>query len=106
MRPRTLVMFGAITFFAALGITAQICAQSTQLINASQTDPKAQARILDQYGKLPLCFEANHGQTDSKVKFLSRGRGYSLYLTGKEAVIALKKTAPRSPEVNGLPGRG
>ncbi len=28
---------------------------------ASQADAKAQARILDSYGKLPLSFEANHG---------------------------------------------
>jgi hypothetical protein len=30
-------------------------------IRASQADPKAEARILDSYGKLPLSFEANHG---------------------------------------------
>jgi hypothetical protein len=38
-----------------------------------------------------LSFEANQGQTDSQVKFLSRGSGYSLFLTGNEAVLALKK---------------
>jgi hypothetical protein len=58
-------------------------------ISASQTDPKAQARILDSYGKLPLSFEANHGQTDGRVKFLSRTSGYTLFLTGDEAVLSL-----------------
>jgi hypothetical protein len=58
-------------------------------ISASQSDPKAQARILDSYGKLPLSFEANHGQTDARVKFMSRTSGYSLFLTGDEAVLAL-----------------
>jgi hypothetical protein len=58
-------------------------------INASQADPKAQARILDSYGKLPLSFEANHGQADARVKFLSRTSGYSLFLTGDEAVLTL-----------------
>jgi len=58
-------------------------------ISASQYDPKAQARILDQYGKLPLAFEANHGQTDARVKFLFRTGGYTLFLTGDEAVLAL-----------------
>jgi len=43
------------------------------------------------YGRLPLSFEANQGQTDSQVKFLSRGRGYSLFLTPKEAVLVLRK---------------
>jgi hypothetical protein len=58
-------------------------------ISASQGDPKAQAKILESYGKLPLSFEANHGQTDKRVKFLSRTSGYSLFLTGDEAVLTL-----------------
>ena len=76
------------TLFAALGITAQTFAQNTQPISASQTDAKAQAKILDEYGKLPLSFEANYGQTDERVKFLSRGSGYSLFLTGSWAKSA------------------
>src|SRR5208283_2364628 len=49
------------------------------------------------YGKLPLRFEANQGQTDSHVKFLARGRGYALFLTGNQAVLKLGK----SPVVSG-----
>jgi hypothetical protein len=59
-------------------------------ISASQPDPKAQARILDSYGKLPLSFEANRGQADGRVKFLSRTGAYSLFLTGDEAVFTLR----------------
>jgi len=59
-------------------------------ISASQADPKAQAKILDSYGKLPLSFEANHGQADARVKFLSRTGSYTLFLTGEEAVLALR----------------
>ncbi|PYR19822.1 MAG: hypothetical protein DMF98_24280, partial [Acidobacteria bacterium] len=44
------------------------------------------ARVSETYGKLPLHFEANRGQTDKDVHFLSRGPGYSLYLTSGEAV--------------------
>src|SRR5215470_5525960 len=33
------------------------------------------------YGRLPLSFEANEGQTDSRVRFISRGRDYALFLT-------------------------
>jgi hypothetical protein len=60
-------------------------------IGVSQTDPKAQAKILNQYGKLPLSFEANHGQTDARVKFLSRTGSFALFLTGDEAVLALSE---------------
>ncbi|MFZ3332316.1 MAG: SBBP repeat-containing protein [Candidatus Acidiferrales bacterium] len=103
MKHRTFALLVAMTLFAP-GITFQTLAQNIQRRSASQTDPKAQAKILDQYGKLPLSFEANYGQTDSKVDFLSRGHGYSIFLTDKEAVIALKKTAGRSPEGKVLPG--
>jgi hypothetical protein len=47
--------------------------------------------LIENYGRLPLSFEANQGQTDSQVKFLSRGRGYALFLTGDEAVLSLRK---------------
>jgi Beta-propeller repeat len=47
--------------------------------------------LLKTYGSLPLRFEVNSGQTDSRVKFLSRGGGYTLFLTSTEAVLALGK---------------
>src|SRR5579862_2081240 len=47
------------------------------------------ATLLDSYGKLPLVFEANQGQTDGSVKFLTRGNGYSLFLTSGGPVLAL-----------------
>ena len=40
-----------------------------------------------------MFFEANLGQTDPRVKFLSRGHGYSLFLTADEAVLRLQPTA-------------
>jgi len=48
------------------------------------------AALIADYGKLPLSFEANQGQTDPQVKFLSRGQGYSLFLTRTEAVLQLR----------------
>ncbi len=52
--------------------------------------------LVDTYGKLPLSFEANVGQTDDQAKFLSRGSGYTLFLTPRgEAVLVLRKAAPK-----------
>ena len=48
-------------------------------------------QVLATYAKLPLGFEANRGQTDSQVRFLSRGSGYSLFLTSSEAILTLRK---------------
>src|SRR5262249_27450304 len=61
--------------------------------NQEQTPaaPVDQAKLQEAYGRLPLTFEANHGQTDAQVQFLSRGNGYTLFLTGNEAVFDLRK---------------
>lgn len=42
------------------------------------------------YVSLPLSFETNQGQTDSRVNFLSRGGAYALFLTSEEAVLQLR----------------
>lgn len=39
---------------------------------------------------IPLFFEPNVGQTDSRVKFLARGAGYGLFLTSNDAVLSLQ----------------
>src|SRR5207247_7243706 len=44
----------------------------------------SELRLVQRYGELPLSFEANHGQTDSRVKLLARGSGYTLFLTGED----------------------
>jgi hypothetical protein len=48
---------------------------------SSPTHRQPPPALAPSYGKLPLSFEANQGQTDPQVKFLSRGKGYSLFLT-------------------------
>jgi hypothetical protein len=68
----------------------------TEAISTSSTsapDRAVQARVIEAYGKLPMSFEANMGQTDARVKFLSRGSGYSLFLTSTEAVLSLQMSA-------------
>ncbi len=55
----------------------------------------AEARaVAPDYGKLPLVFERNRGQTSAGVDFIARGSGYSLFLTRKEAVLVLVRREP------------
>src|SRR5437879_6615727 len=54
----------------------------------------ADARVSESYGRLPLQFEQNQGQTHKVVRFPARGPGYGLYLTANEAVLALGKPTP------------
>jgi hypothetical protein len=68
---------------------------------AAKTDQATRVRLTEAYGKLPLSFEANQGQTDPQVKFFSRGHGYSLFLTADEAVLALHKPAALSGQLSG-----
>ncbi len=63
---------------------------------AAKPDAATKARILEAYGKLPLSFEANQGQTDGRVKYLTRGRGYTLFLTPSEAVLVLRSQSSRT----------
>jgi hypothetical protein len=59
-------------------------------------DQPVKDRISEAFGKLPLSFEANGGQVDRQVKFISRGQGYNLFLTSNEAVLSLSKSAKQS----------
>ena len=52
----------------------------------AKTPAANKPQVVENYGKLPLSFEANRGQTDSRVDFLSRGGGYTLFLTPTEAM--------------------
>jgi hypothetical protein len=52
-------------------------------------------RLNSNYAKLPLSFEANQGQAGAQVKFLSRGRDLTLFLTGNEAVLEVQKSGVR-----------
>ncbi|HSU86129.1 MAG TPA: hypothetical protein VLI42_05305, partial [Chthoniobacterales bacterium] len=63
----------------------------------AKVDKATRARVSETYGKLPLSFEANKGQQDGQVKFLSRGSGYNLFLTNREAVLVLSKPEEPAP---------
>ena len=70
---------------------------SNASINSTlQPDSKSKIALQTGFGRLPLSFEVNQGQTDAEVKFLSRGKGYTLFLTPKEAVLSLKRGQYRS----------
>ena len=77
---------------AGMGATAV----AAQLMRGSVGRQNAPERVRVAYSKLPMSFEVNEGQTDRRVRFLSRGRGYSLFLTSTEAVVTLRRPITRS----------
>ncbi len=92
----------------AIGVTCLVClailaiasvrrhiadSKTTAKLPASALDAARHDAILDAYGKLPLSFEQNSGQTDSRVRFLAHGAGYTLFLTDQEATLRLDMTS-------------
>jgi hypothetical protein len=87
------VSFLALTVSRSLGSPTEDT--RTQKDNATlgmagivQSDTATRAQILE--GRLPLSFEANHGQSDRQVDFIARGRGYTIFLTPRQAVLTLR----------------
>jgi hypothetical protein len=68
---------------------------------------KTQPKLVANYGKLPLSFEANQGQTHARVRFLARGGDYTIFLTNDEAVLTLRRSSSGMSRLGkfGLPGR-
>lgn len=62
----------------------------SQPASTAQPDAATKARLSEMYGQLPLSFEANAGQVDPQIDFISRGSGYTLFLSPREAVLALR----------------
>jgi Beta-propeller repeat len=84
--------------------TKQTGSHSTTTRSASKANDAAnKIRVGEAYGKLPLSFEPNRGQTDRRVKFLSHGSGYTLFLTTNEAVLSLPTpdSGPRNEKAVG-----
>jgi hypothetical protein len=89
----------------ARGVTEASVTAPAPLVQDSGSSAANRRRVVEGYGRMPLSFEANAGQTDARVKFLARGPGYTLFLTGDEAVLALKKAESRMQKVEARPSK-
>src|SRR6266480_1633538 len=108
MKTRTLRIAVLVFTLASLAVLAWKPTTRTiagpKLTKPASSAEATQARLADSYGKVPLSFEANRGQTDPRVKFLSRGSGYTLFLTGDEAVLALRSQKSEVRSTKGVLG--
>ncbi len=85
-------------FILVVSLLSALDRKLERVLNAAVSVPAAAdgaipsaslARVAKDYGKLPISFEANQGQTDKSVQFLARGAGYTLFLRPGEAVLSL-----------------
>src|SRR5580698_8346423 len=87
---------GTFVLLACLIATAHEALRPSSPARQAQTVPITRAATLASYGKLPLVFEKNLGQTSPQVKFLAHASGYALFLTGHEAVLRLDVPEPET----------
>src|SRR2546426_10308524 len=88
---RGIMLAGVKGMILLLALALVSCAPAPATRTSTEIPQATKQQVLVAYGKLPLSFEANQGQTDPQVKFLSRGSGYTLFLTPTEAVLTLTK---------------
>lgn len=56
---------------------------------ASQAQERDRFLVESRFAQLPLSFEPNLGQADARVKFISRARNHTLWLTREAAVLTV-----------------
>src|SRR3989449_1845312 len=100
---RRIMLAGMKGMILLLALAVASCAPAPATRTSTTIPQATKQQVLVAYGKLPLIFEANQGQTDPQVKFLSRGSGYTLFLTPTEAVLALREGASARNVVDGSP---
>ncbi len=90
-----LLVVSAACLFGQVSPSTSTIASGVTATAVAQPAPYAQANVVSTYGKLPLRFEQNLGQTDPQARFIARGPGYQLFLTSREAVLSLNKPAAK-----------
>jgi hypothetical protein len=87
MQPRNLSLVWIVVSLTAIGSWAQ--QSPTALLPQGAL---AQGARVPWNAQMPLTFEANQGQISPQVQFLSRGKGYTAFLTAGELVLSLRPT--------------
>ena len=104
-RRLTVTFLGGITLAVAMSLAPATTLWADPVTTAPP--PASMATVQASYGQLPLSFEANQGQVDPHVQFLSRGHGHQLFLTPSDAVLAFRTGEGKGERRNGevYPGK-
>lgn len=73
-----------------LAILLMVWAFQVSAIDSDSKDAALSKHSLNVLAQLPITFEQNRGQFDSKVDYVARGNGFAIGLTGQEMRIALR----------------
>ena len=86
----TLILTSTLCLFVAPIMPGRREAPARTDADAKAQTPSRDDSARESYGRMPLSFEANRGQTESSVDFLARGAGYALFIRPTEAVFVLR----------------
>src|ERR1035437_5704740 len=75
---------------AALLLSLGALSNAANRVGTDRVPEDVKTQAIVNYGKLPLSFEENRGQTDARAKFLSHGRDYSILLAPSEVLLTLQ----------------
>ena len=90
-----IVAFVVLTFGSRTGASvtgsakSQVAGQAIPASAGMQNPEELRKQALNKIAGLPLYFEANRGQVDPSVRYVSRSGRYSLFLTDDAAVFSL-----------------
>jgi hypothetical protein len=91
-RERKFAVAAAVAALLAIALAVGRYA-ATRDARAHRASPAAES-LRTNRADLPLYFEGNSGQSDPSVRFLAHGRGCTLFLTEREAVLSLQSSRP------------
>jgi len=84
---------------SVIALHGQITAAASSPASSQGADASGQMRPA--IASVPLFFEANQGQADPRVRFLSRSSGYTLFLTPEETVLVESAALPSAGNKSG-----
>src|ERR1700676_1026892 len=90
------ILAGAVLFRPHVLKTMLGSETATRSVVLREATPEQKIRLAENYGKLPLSFEANKGQTDGRVKFLSRGTGFPCFSQTMKRLSLSRRPALRT----------
>lgn len=97
---RTVLIIGIVCLLASFAGVVLVRAHKYDNSLATAAPAPDKASVAEQFARLPLSFEINKGQIDERVKFLSHGPGYDLFLTANEAVLKVQKPRAAKDDVS------
>ena len=93
---------GAEHHSSAASTNSRLVAEAVVPVSGPAAPKMSEQEALDAYGKLPLSFIPNEGQTDEEVRYYAQGAGYGFFFTKEGAMLSFAEGKGRGGHALGL----